>query len=134
MSPLCDIGPSIAELKAIAKLIHGLAFAGEDIRIELDSLRRASDLLLDLANELELFMGDALDPPITEAPEHQAAPAAARAERDAPGSCGDREQAQAQCDLRASWAKMVRQQTRESSTLSAVPIVVMAANLSETQA
>jgi len=41
--------PAIAELKVIANLIRGLAFAVDDTTFGSDSLRFVSDCLIDLA-------------------------------------------------------------------------------------
>jgi hypothetical protein len=129
-----DIEPTIAALTALANLMRELAFAGENIRIESDVLRLVSDSLLDLANELKVFVRDALDERIAERAEHQRALAAAKAERDGLSSPSDREQAETQRDLVAPWAKMVERPAAKRSASSALPIVVMAANLREARA
>jgi hypothetical protein len=128
-----DMEPAIAELKAIANLIRGLALAAEHIKSESDSLRRVSASLLHRANELELFMREALDASIAERAEHEALPGAVRAERDPSRGPSDG-QSEAPRDLLASWAKMVAQQAKERSATLALPIVVMAANLKEAPA
>jgi hypothetical protein len=53
MSSIFDMEPAIAELKAIANLIRGLACALEGISCTSDSLRFVCDWLIDLANDLD---------------------------------------------------------------------------------
>ncbi len=134
MSSLFEMEPTIAALQALANLIRDLAFAAKDTKIEPDVLRLVSDSLLDLANELRLFMRDALDQRIAERAEHQAALAAAKAQRDLLGGPSDREPAEMPRDLLSPWAKMVRRRATKRSASSALPIVVMAANLRAAQA
>jgi hypothetical protein len=132
MSALIDIAPTIAGLRVLASLSRDLAFAAEDVTIESASLRLLSDLLLDLVNELEMIVRDALNPPVAKATERQVALALAKAERSPPDSSGRREPGQRA--LVASRAKLIGRQAKKRSALSAVPIVIMAANLGESWA
>ena len=95
--------PAIAELKVIANLIRGLAFAVDDTTFGWDSLRFVSDCLIDLANDLELSARGAPDQPIAEDGEYEAAKAE-------PDPTGDGKQAGALWDLLVSWAKQLRRQ------------------------